>query len=165
MVEHMGEQRYEKLKLAVIGELMSKAGNQRKAIIHLAGVADLCALIALRRGLDPELCKCAGLLHDLWLYISFPVTGDMHRRHGYFGAAHAQDILASLELFTQDEIDRICEMIYNHNDKNLTHNIWCEALKDADALEHYLNNSDYDKRYRYGDRIDRLREEFGIEQL
>ena len=40
--------------------------------VQLYGVATVCVLLAIRRGLDPQLCAVAELLHDIWSY----KTGD-----------------------------------------------------------------------------------------
>ena len=42
--------------------------DRQAACIHLYGVAQACALLALRRGQDVELAVTAGLLHDLLTY-------------------------------------------------------------------------------------------------
>ncbi len=55
-------------------------------------------------------------------------------------------------------------MICNHNDKDIVHDKYSETLKDADALEHYINNSDYDKDYNYHGRDKKIFDEFIIEK-
>ena len=39
--------------------------ERRCGFVHLYGVAQSCGLLALKRGLDPELCTLAGMLHDI----------------------------------------------------------------------------------------------------
>lgn len=130
-------------------------------ILHFEGVAILCAFIGLKRGLDAEICKCAGLLHDLWLYRhGFPC--ELHSQHGYFGSELARELLIENGGYSEDKIDIICRMVHNHNDKHDIHDEYSEALKDADALHHYLNNSDYDKKYNYYERDKQILDEFAI---
>jgi HD superfamily phosphodiesterase len=106
---------------------------------HLEEVAMLCRLIAIKRGLDDEICRCAGLLHDIWLaQQTFPLEIGMHEKHGYLGSDIARDMLKQNGYF-DETTDIICEMIYNHNDKHIMHDKYSEALKDADVLQHYLN--------------------------
>ncbi|MDF2545051.1 MAG: hypothetical protein K0S47_4769 [Herbinix sp.] len=42
--------------------------DRRVAYVHLYGVAQACALIAKKRGVDIELAIMAGMLHDLYTY-------------------------------------------------------------------------------------------------
>ena len=154
---------YENLKHRT-WEILKKSNNHG-AILHLDGVAMLCAFIGLKRGLDVEACKCAGLLHDLWMYRhGFPLEGDLHGRHGYLGSELAREILIENGGYSDEQIEVICRMVYNHNDKNDVHDEHSEALKDADALQHYLNGSNYDKRYNYYERDKKIFDEFVIKR-
>jgi len=113
--------------------------HDRFWLLHLEEVAILCRLIGLKRGLDTEVCRCAGLLHDIWLSKQeFPLAFDSHSKHGYEGSDMARDILKQNGGYSDEQIDIICRMIYNHNDKNILHDEYSEALKDADVLQHYL---------------------------
>ena len=47
---------------------IKKTPHHRNTIMHLDGVAMLCAFIGLKRGLEVEICRYAGILHDLWLF-------------------------------------------------------------------------------------------------
>ena len=133
-------------------------------ITHLDGVAILCAFIGLKRGLKVEICRCSGLLHDLWLYCRFPINGtkELKKQHGYNGSDLAKELLIENGGYSCEELKIICEAIYNHNDKELVHDGYSEALKDADAFWHYLNSSDYDKSYNYYGRDKKLLDEFMI---
>ena len=44
---------------------MSDPAERRCAYLHLYGVAQACALLALKRGEDVELAVIAGMLHDI----------------------------------------------------------------------------------------------------
>ena len=152
---------YEEIKSRV-WEILEKSDNH-SAVLHLDGVAMLCAFIGLKRGLDVEICRCAGLFHDLWMYRhGFPLEGDLHSRHGYLGSELAREILLENGGYSAEKIEIICQMVYNHNDKNIVHDEHSEALKDADALQHYLNDSNYDRRYNYHGRIEKMFAEFMI---
>jgi uncharacterized protein len=66
--------------------------ERRCGFVHLYGVAQACALLALKRGLDPELSTVAGMLHDIWTY----KTGEP-RDHAAPGSAEAQKIMSDLD--------------------------------------------------------------------
>jgi len=152
---------YEEMKQRV-WEIL-KASDNHGAILHLEGVAMLCGFIGLKRGLDVEVCKCAGLLHDLWMYRrGFPLEGDLHSRHGYIGSELARELLLENGGYSNEQTQIICRMVHNHNDKGDVHDDYSEALKDADALQHYLNGSNYDKRYNYHGRDKKIFDEFMI---
>ena len=46
--------------------------ERRCGFVHLYGVSATCALLAMARGLDPQLSAIAGMLHDISTY----KTGD-----------------------------------------------------------------------------------------
>jgi HD superfamily phosphodiesterase len=128
-------------------------------MVHLAGVAYLGAFLAANRNLNPELCICAGLLHDIWLFqnMGSPDIFDEYVKHGHYGSELAEELLKGTGLYRDEEIEIICRMIHNHNDKSIAQDDYSEVLKDADALQHYLNNTEYDKtRYNYHGRIEKL---------
>lgn len=107
--------------------------DRQAACIHLYGVAQACALLALRRGQDVELAVTAGLLHDLHTYR----TGNP-ADHAHQGAALARELLSPTGLFTPDEIEKISAANYAHSDKAARHNPFTEVLVDADVLQHCL---------------------------
>ena len=155
MLEHTD--RSEKIKELVFQKLSESVHTDVKnGIIHLSGVAYLSGYIALKRDLNIELCICAGFLHDLWLYYNMPLHPIVHEKHGHNGSELAMGILKETGLYNDDEMEIICRMIYNHNDKRIIHDEYSEALKDADVLQHYLNNSEYDKKYNDHGRLERL---------
>lgn len=100
---------------------------------HLYAVSQNCALLALKRGEDPELSAIAGLLHD----ISTCTTGDA-KKHAEKGALMAKGILKTLTVFTEGEIEEIASAIAHHSDKGRIHAPLDEILKDADVLHHCL---------------------------
>lgn len=82
------------------------------AYVHLYGVSQACALLAMKRNENVELATIAGMLHDIHTYS----TGDS-TDHAHKGAVRARSILISLNLFCEGEIDYICGAIYNHSAK------------------------------------------------
>lgn len=109
--------------------------ERRAGFIHLYGVSATCVILGLKRGLDPELCAVAGMLHDIWNY----KVGDSPE-HGQLGAAEAEKILQALESFSESEIEAVCTAVARHSDKASNDGDMDELLKDADVLQHYLYN-------------------------
>lgn len=124
---------------------------------HLYGVAQSCAMIALKRGVDAELAVVAGLLHDVATYARMDGTG--HARHG---AAMARAILADMGVFSPAEMDGVCVAIGNHSDKAGVHAPLDEALKDADVLQHWLSDPLQEPVEKEKPRLAKLRQEFGF---
>jgi len=109
--------------------------ESRCGFVHLYGVSATCTILALRRGLDPELCSAAGMLHDIWNY----KIGDSPD-HAQLGAGEAREILSELANFSPGEIKVICHAIARHSDKQSIDSDIDELLKDADVFQHYLYN-------------------------
>lgn len=109
--------------------------ESRCGFVHLYGVSGICTLLALKRGLDPELCSVTGMLHDIWNYKISDCP-----EHGQLGAIEAEKILKELRSFSQAEIEMICEAIARHSNKQAIDSDMAELLKDADVFQHYLYN-------------------------
>jgi len=129
-----------------------------KAVAHLHGVSLAAAIIAKKRGEDPELAAMAGLLHDLYAYNSG--SYDDHARKG---ADLAKKVLSDLGSVSNNEIDTICSAIWHHNDKENTDSPMDEVLKDADVIDHSLTDPTKAVKEHEMERFLRLCEEFGLE--
>ena len=114
---------------------MTKDEARRHAYVHLYGVAQACALLALKRNENVELAVIAGMLHDIYTYANLD-----SKDHAHKGADQARGILDSLQLFNDNEKNLICNAIYNHSNKSGTHDWLDEILKDADVMQHVLYN-------------------------
>lgn len=151
--------RLERLR-EVIDEILRQQPDQvesRCGFVHLYGVAATCAILALKRGLDPELCTTAGMLHDIWAY----KTGSP-ANHAEFGAAEAERMLIESGNYTDEEILAIRSAILHHSDKQEIHDDMCELLKDADVLQHHLYNTSLPTHEKHTKRLSSLRKELGI---
>lgn len=131
--------------------------NRRCACLHLYGVAQACALIAMKRGVDVELATMAGMLHDLHIYKS----GD-GRDHAREGALLAREVLCALGLTDARETDLICAAIHNHSTKDGCFAQLDEALIDADVIQHVLYDATKPVMPHEAERFARLAEEFGL---
>ena len=132
--------------------------ESRCAFVHLYGVAATCVLLAVRRGLDPQLCAAAGMLHDIWSY----KKGDSSD-HARLSALEAERIMTGLACYTPDEILVTCEAIANHSAKEKLDGVLDELLKDADLLQHYLYNPALTADAPRTDRLVNLFRELGLE--
>ncbi len=102
---------------------------------HTAGVAQLCAFLAARRGLDVEIAYICGLLHDIY----FP-KGSKRIFHAINGAEMVRVAFKHelKDLFTDEEQIVIRSAIFHHSDKAHIHDAYDEVLKDSDLLQHWL---------------------------
>jgi HD superfamily phosphodiesterase len=136
---------------------ITDAFGRRCGYLHLYGVSQACALIALRRGENVELATIAGMLHDIYTYS----TRDA-RDHAVKGAAMAKEILTSMQVFSDGEIDAVCAAIHSHSDKQREHPSFVEVLVDADVMQHCLYNPLVDVSEHERQRYENLRSEFGL---
>ena len=106
--------------------------------MHLYGVGQACALIALHRGYDrkyAELAEIAGMLHDFAKY-----KDGVEKEHAQKSAVEVKKILSAINQFTDEEIEMVCSAISKHSDKKQVDSAFDEILKDGDELQHWLRN-------------------------
>lgn len=109
------------------------AALQAEGWVHLYAVSQNAELIALRRGLDPEISTAAGLLHDIYTFR----TGE-EKDHARHGSDEAIYILRRVGEWKDEEIAAIAGMISHHSDKDAVDGPLDECLKDADVFSHWL---------------------------
>jgi len=101
---------------------------------HSCCVSSCCVMLALHRGLDPELAAVSGLLHDIYRY----KTG-ISIYHGHNGAEMARVVLKRAKnYFSESEKEIILSAIFHHGEKTDVHGDYDEVLKDADTLSPIL---------------------------
>lgn len=151
--------RIEKLREYIdrIIELITDEEERRCAYIHLYSVAQTCAMLAMKRGENVELAAMAGMLHDLYSYSQLDSM-----EHARKGAVFARMILDDLKITNKNETDIICEAIHNHSDKENIHTSFNELLKDADVLQHFLNNPTLEVAHHEIQRMEEIKSELGI---
>ncbi len=62
--------RFEEIR-EIVDDLLLRQQDQesrRCGYVHLYGVSAVCRLLALKRGLDLEIARIAGLFHDIYVY-------------------------------------------------------------------------------------------------
>ena len=131
--------------------------DARCGFVHLYGVGQACALIALHRGHDrayAELAEIAGMLHDFAAY-----KDNARENHAQRSSIQARDILVQTKEFTSEEIDLICQAISRHSDKKEVHSEMDEILKDADVMQHWLRNP-VEEYFFAQERVQKLIDEF-----
>lgn len=151
--------RIEKVR-EVVDKILLNMGDdeeRRCAYLHLYGVSQACALLALKRENNVELALIAGMLHDIYSYANMDSQDHAHK-----GAEMARNILDSLNIFSEDEKNSICTAIYHHSDKTIVHNSLDEILKDADVMQHVLYNPLCDIKQQEQQRFSLLEIEFGL---
>ena len=136
---------------------MEDIDKRTSAIAHLYGVSLAATMIAKKRGLDPEIASMAAMLHDLHAY----KTGS-YDDHAHLGAELARKILKKLELTNEAETEQICSAIYHHDDKLTVDSPMDEVLKDADVINHCMNDLSKQVKEKEQARFEKLCNEFGI---
>lgn len=136
---------------------MKDVEERRCAYVHLYGVAQSCALIALKRNQNTELATMAGMLHDIYTYKMMD-----SKEHAHNGAVLAKDILTELRITNEEETELICNAIYNHSDKANTHSEFDEILIDADVMQHCLYNTSFEVMEHEKKRYEKLLKEFHV---
>jgi len=138
---------------------MIDAEERRSVYSHLYGVAQFCALIALKRGENVELAIMAGMLHDIYSFTKLDTKDHAHK-----GAICAREILTLLRITDEDETKMICDAIYAHSEKGAVHSDFNEVLIDADVFQHCLYNPMFEIKEHEKNRYEKLKHEFGIAQ-
>lgn len=111
---------------------------RRNGYVHLYGVGQAAAMLALKRGMGrkvAELAEIAGMLHD---YTSYLV--EESDDHAHQSAPYVRVLLTETGEFTEEEIEMVTNGVYNHSDKGRVDTPFDEVVKDADTLQHYLRN-------------------------
>jgi len=149
--------RLEKLRNEVDRLIMEhQPYNARYFINHLYAVSEYCALLAIRRNLNPELAATSGMLHDI-----YQVTAGTIEEHAVQGAIVAEKILRSMKSYNEEEIAIITTAISKHSKKRKFHGEYEELLKDADVMSHCFYNTDFSVIDKDAARYERLLVELG----
>jgi uncharacterized protein len=151
-------------RLEVVRQVVDKILNNQENImtrrcgyIHLYGVALFCTQLSMRRDFDMELATTAGMLHDIATY----TTSDS-KNHAARSAIQAREILTELAIYSEEEINTICQAIHVHSDKNDVGGPLDELLKDADVLHNYLDNPGFGYNPKKKERLRSAMEAIGL---
>ena len=151
--------RIETVRNIVDGILLNMKDDEERrcAYLHLYGVAQACAMLAIKRKENVELAIIAGMLHDIYSYANMDPNDHAHK-----GAEMARNMLNSTNAFREEEINVVCTAIYNHRDKLVVQAPLDELLKDADVMQHVLYNPLCKIKEEEEKRFSSLKMEFGL---
>jgi uncharacterized protein len=139
------------------------------SLMHMYSTMQLAKLLALRRGINPELASLTCAFHDIHTLL----TGST-RNHGVNAAKHIQEIVTEynqnsrgeLPEITEEEADRIINAIAVHSDKKtVADDPLAELLKDVDSLDSYLHGMIPGKQTGRIPRGNKVLKEFNIDFL
>ena len=134
-------------------------------MMHMYSSSQLAKLLAIRRGMDPELAGIAAALHDIGV-----VMTKKHEGHAEAACPYVYDFLerynqesgAKLSKVAKEEMDAIVKAIIHHSEKELdSKDPFVELLRDVDSIDAYLHGVEIE-----GGRLERSKrvmKELGIE--
>jgi len=134
-------------------------------IMHMYSSSQLAKLLAMHRGIEPELAGIAAALHDIGV-----VMTRKHEGHAEAALPYVYDFLerynresgTKLSKVTEEEMEAIVKAIVQHSEKELNSNDpFVELLRDVDSIDAYLHGVEIE-----GGRLERCKKvmkEFGIE--
>jgi uncharacterized protein len=108
--------------------------------LHMASSARLAWLLALERGVDPELSAAAAAVHDFGRIIS-----GCQSDHAEAGYGPVKSFLADLKMFTPEETEMIALAVKNHSNKTVVGTPIEEIVKDADVIDCYQYGMPFDR--------------------
>ena len=112
-------------------------------IMHMYSSSQIAKILAIRRGLNPELAGIAAALHDMGVVLT-----KKHEGHAQAGEKYVHDFIRrynakgemKLPPITDEERDQILKAIFHHSEKeNDSSDPFVELLKDVDSLDRYLH--------------------------
>ena len=100
--------------------------------IHMASSARCAWLLAMQRGIEPELAACAAAVHDYGRIL----TGKQ-KDHAEAGYEPVKRFLKEVGTFHEEEIEIIAHAVKNHSLKTEIGSPIEEIVKDADVIDCY----------------------------
>ena len=149
--QEIKERKFKRLNMIqdlLIAELLNKKDIKRDqpmewSLKHLCSCSQLAKLLALNRGIDPEIAGIAGAVHDLYI-----IQTGIFENHGPIGApivkAFLEDFNSKFGLecgvISTSDIDLIVESTEKHTQKaEFNDKPFVELIKDVDALDRFLH--------------------------
>lgn len=106
----------------------------------MASSARCAWILAMERGVEPELAACAAAVHDFGRILTGKQKG-----HAEAGYEPVKDFLRETEKFTEEEIEIIATAVKNHSLKTETGSPIEEIVKDADVIDCYHLGLPFDR--------------------
>ena len=137
----------------------------RWSLMHMYSSSQLAKLLAIHRGIDPELAGIAAALHDIGV-----VMTKKHRGHAEAASPYIYDFVkrynresgTKLTKVTEEEMEAVVKAVVQHSEKELNSNDpFVELLRDVDSLDAYLHGVEIE----WGrlERCKKVMKELGIE--
>ncbi|MCK8060291.1 MULTISPECIES: CHAP domain-containing protein [unclassified Fusibacter] len=131
--------------------------DRRSASVHLYGVAQTAAILAMKRELNPELASIIGMLHDYYL-----MSTGVQKYHAQNSSEAVRPIIRDMGIFNQEEQHTILSAIFHHEDKEAVHTAYDELIKDADLLQKYLHHVNHGVKKEHVNRLTMVLEELSL---
>ena len=134
-------------------------------IMHMYSSAQLAKLLALKRGIDPEIAALTAVLHDIATVITMK-----SEKHDEIAESYVRDAVerynrgpgTKLPQITEDEVVQIVGAVTKHSNKSdHSDDGLTELLRDVDSLDRYLHGINTEGAYL--DRCQKVMKELGIE--
>lgn len=116
-------------KINELYETIQDPMNRHLCILHHKRVLE-----RVKNKSDNELLYVAAFLHDCGLYLGLP------GKHALSGSKFARSFLSDLHLYSEEEIEKIVDLIALHSEKEKVHYPEAELLKQADISAHSLSD-------------------------
>ncbi|MHA1211784.1 MAG: HD domain-containing protein [Candidatus Heimdallarchaeota archaeon] len=164
--------RVNRIYALIISKMSAISNEPRKmpfvwSIMHMFSTTQIGKLLALKRGLDPELAALTCAFHDIYSFF----TGK-HKDHGLLAEKIIREIVEEYNTTWRDElaeitpleVDRMVNAIVVHSDKvSVSDDPLAELLKDADTLDSYLDGFTQDTESTRIQRVNKVFKEFAID--
>lgn len=133
-------------------------------MMHMYSSSQLAKLLAMRRGIEPELAGIAAALHDIGVVMTKKHEGHAEAAEKYvYEFIEKYNVESGIKLLpvAKEEMEKVVKAIAKHSDKEANSNDpFVELLKDVDSLDGYLHGVKAE-----GTRLERCKiamEELGI---
>jgi uncharacterized protein len=170
--EKLSARRLNRILMMLLSEMKDLTDEGRDLpirwnIMHMYSSSQLAKLLAMRRGIEPELAGIAAALHDIGV-----VMTKKHKGHAKAAKRYVDDFIekfnfesgTKLPQVTKEEMDTVVKAIVKHSEKwAYSDDPLVELLKDVDSLDGYLHGVKAE-----GARLERCKKvmrEFGIKML
>lgn len=122
----------------LIQAMVEYDGGDVPRIQHFMKVHDFAVTIAQLEGVDEEtvfILETAAILHDIGIHVSEQKYGNCNGKHQEEeGPAEARKLLAQVEGYTPEQIERVCFLIAHHHTYKNVEDIDWQILLEADFL-------------------------------
>ncbi|NHJ46975.1 MAG: HD domain-containing protein [Asgard group archaeon] len=134
--------------------------------MHMFSTMQIGKLVAIKRGLDPELAALTCLFHDIYSLMTGKQTDHGPKAEVYIHSIideYNAEIRKELQPITDEEKQRIISAVKVHSDKTqASSDPLIELLKDVDTLDSYLHGFSQDTESKRIERGNNLLRELNI---